>query len=244
MSLDFTAFDVLTFDCYGTLIDWETGIVNAMRPILEHHDILRSDEEILTIFSESESIAQQLPYKTYEEVLAEVADRFGERLDFEPTAEERIRFSRSVADWPAFRDSTSGLRTLGEHYDLVILSNVDDDLFNASAEKLDVEFADVITAQQVGSYKPNLRNFEVLLDRLNKPKDRILHVAQSLFHDIAPANEIGLHSIWVNRRHGRGGTGATPPQHATPDLEVPDLATLASMVTEAFGDNAPSHASP
>jgi 2-haloacid dehalogenase len=115
----------------------------------------------------------------------------------------------------------------------VIISNVDDDLFARSARKLPVEFHDVITAQQVGSYKPDLRNFRFALDRLTTPAEQILHVAQSLFHDIEPATSIGLTTVWVNRRHNRPGFGATPPASATPALEVPDLQTLASLVRDA-----------
>lgn len=232
--LDFTQYEALTFDCYGTLIDWESGIVNAMRPILANHRVDATDADILSIFSEYESSIQRPPYKTYTEVLARVAGAYAERLDFDLTTEERDDFANSVPDWPAFPDATASLRTLGERFDLVILSNVDDDLFAGSAEILDVEFDEVITAQQVGSYKPNPRNFEVLLERLDHPKEAILHVAQSLFHDIAPANRIGLRTVWVNRRKGREGWGATPPQDASPDLEVPDLATLASLVDEAY----------
>lgn len=234
MSLDFKNYEALSFDCYGTLIDWETGIASAMRPILENHGIDRSDEEILELFSEFETVAQQLPYKSYVDVLSEVAGRVGDELGFSPSASERSSFAHSVTDWPAFPDSTSGLRALGSHYDLVILSNVDDDLFAGSAEILGVKFSEVVTAQQVGSYKPNPRNFEALTDRLETPKDKILHVAQSLYHDIAPANDAGLDTVWVNRRQGRAGTGATPRQEARPDLEVPNLATLAAMVEGTF----------
>lgn len=234
--IDFTNFEALSFDCYGTLIDWETGIVNAMRPILDNHEVQRTDEEILAIFSEVETVAQQLPYKRYEDVLGLVADAFADRWKFDLTPDERAAFSRSVVDWPAFPDSSAGLAALAKHYDLIILSNVDDDLFEASAAKLGVKFSDVITAEQVGRYKPNPRNFEVLLDRIDVPAHALLHVAQSLYHDIAPANRQGLTSVWVNRRAGRDGGGATPPQEATPDLEVPDLATLASLVEQAFSE--------
>lgn len=236
MTLDLTAYRILTFDCYGTLIDWETGIVDALRPVLSRRSIELGDEEILELFGSLETGIQRPPYKTYREVLGLVLDAIGERLGFTPEAAERAAFAGSVATWPAFPDSSEALQALSKHYDLVILSNVDDDLFAGSAQILGVDFADVITAQQVGSYKPDRRNFEVLLDRLGRSKDEILHVAQSLYHDIAPASEIGLATVWVNRRHGREGSGATPPKAATPDLEVPDLATLASLVDEAFTD--------
>ena len=233
--LDLTKYTTLTFDCYGTLIDWETGIINAMRPILSNHGIEQSDNQILEIFSELESVAQR-PYKPYREVLAIVAQGFGERLGFTPSDEELAAFSTSVLNWPAFPDSAESLARLSTHYDLVILSNVDDDLFQqGSAPKLGVDFHDVITAEQVGSYKPDPKNFQRLLEQLDRPKEQILHVAQSLFHDIAPASDAGLTTVWINRRHDREGFGATPQQEATPDMELPDMATLARLADEAHG---------
>lgn len=236
MTIDLRQFSTLTFDCYGTLIDWEAGILNGLRPMLARHDHSLSDDEALELFGELEAAAEAGPYKPYREILATVAAGFGERLGFEPSADERAKFGASVVDWPAFPDSVDGLRSLKRHYKLVVLSNVDDDLFAGSAQRLETPFDAVITAQQVGSYKPNSNNFRVLLERLGTPTEKILHVAQSLFHDIAPANAAGLTTVWVNRRHGRPGFGATPPQEATPALEVPDLRTLAMLVDEAFAE--------
>ena len=227
--LDFSQYDYLTFDCYGTLIDWERGIVNALKPVLARHGVELSDDALLERFGALESAAEKPPYSPYREVLATVLDGFGQAHGFTPTAEERARFGASVADWPAFGDSPDALRKLSSRFKLVILSNVDDDLFAHSVKKLGVEFADVITAQQVGGYKPDTRNFRVLLERLGNRPERVLHVAQSLFHDIAPAKSVGLTTVWVNRRHDRPGFGATPPAEATPDLEVPDLMTLANL---------------
>ncbi len=236
MTIDLRTFSTLTFDCYGTLIDWETGILNALRPLLERHGQALEDEAILELFGELEADAEAGPYQPYREILATVAGGFGERLGFETSAQERATFGASVGDWPAFPDSVDGLRRLKRHYRLVILSNVDDDLFAGSARRLEAPFDAVVTAQQAGSYKPSLNNFRTLLERLDAPKQEILHVAQSLFHDIAPANEIGLTTVWVNRRHDRPGSGATPPQEATPALEVPDLRTLATMADAAFAE--------
>jgi 2-haloacid dehalogenase len=231
--LDFNDYSYLSFDCYGTLIDWERGILNAMRPVLEAHDISQSDDEILELFGELEADAERGDYRSYREVLATVADGFGTRLDFALSDAERAAFADSVGDWPAFPDSPEALQALARHYKLAILSNIDDALFALSAKRLGVAFDEVVTAQQVGSYKPNQRNFERLIERLGIPQDRILHVAQSLFHDIEPANAVGLTTVWVNRRHDRPGFGATPPASATPALEVPDLATLARLVEES-----------
>ena len=138
-------------------------------------------------------------------------------------------FGGSVADWPAFPDSASALARLQARYALVVITNCDDDLFAASNERLGVEFAHVITAQQAGSYKPSHHNFELAFERIGAPRERILHVAQSLFHDHVPAKALGLSTVWVNRRHDRPGSGATPPAEATPDLVVPDMATLADL---------------
>jgi 2-haloacid dehalogenase len=230
--LDFSRFSHLTFDCYGTLIDWERGILTALRPTLERHGASLSDDETLERFGELEAAAEAGQYRRYREILGVVLDGFGAQFGFQPTDQERAAFGASVQDWPPFPDSVAGLAALGRHFKLVILSNVDDDLFAGSASKLKADFADVITAQQVGSYKPDPRNFQVAIQRLGVPVERILHVAQSLFHDIAPAKAAGLTTVWVNRRHDRPGFGATPPASARPDLEVPDLATLARLVDE------------
>jgi 2-haloacid dehalogenase len=232
--IDLQRFKIFSFDCYGTLIDWETGIVNAMQPILDEHGVDRTDDEILQLFAELESVVQRPPYKPYREVLGIVAGEYAQRWDFNITDEEISSFANSVPNWPAFPDSVDGLERLGKHVDLVILSNIDDELFAESAKRLGAEFAHIITAEQVGSYKPDLRNFEALLDRIDTPKDSLLHVAQSRFHDIAPANHLGLSTVWVNRRAGQQGDGATPAQEAVPDLEVANLATLADMVDRAF----------
>jgi 2-haloacid dehalogenase len=232
--LDLQRFSILTFDCYGTLIDWESGILTALRPILRAHGVARSDDEILELFGELEAALEAGPYLAYREVLAQVVDGFGERLGFQARDDEREQFSTSVGQWPPFADTVAALDVLGRHYQLAILSNVDDALFAGSAQQLKASFADVITAQQVGSYKPNPRNFAVAIERLGLPRERILHVAQSLFHDIAPAHAAGLTTVWVNRRVDRPGFGATPPASAQPDLEVPDLATLARLAHDAF----------
>jgi len=131
-----------------------------------------------------------------------------------------------VKDWPAFPDSTRALQALKKKYKLAILSNIDDDLIAFSVQRLG-QFDWIITAQQAKSYKPSLNNFYLALERIGVPKNKILHVAQSLFHDIAPAKALGLSTVWINRRHNKAGFGATPPAQAQPDLQVPDLQTLA-----------------
>ncbi|MFN8484551.1 MAG: haloacid dehalogenase type II [Anaerolineae bacterium] len=225
--LDFNSFDVLTFDCYGTMIDWESGIWAALRPVLTAHRADISHQVALELFGELESAAEAERYHPYKDILRMVLQGFGTRLRFHPTQTELDAFAWSVRDWPAFPDSPSALKALKRKYKLAVISNVDDDLFAYSAHRLDVRFDWVITAQQARSYKPSFNNFMIAFERIGVPRERILHVAQSLYHDIVPAKALGLSTVWVNRRHGKGGAGATPPAQAQPDLEVPDLRTLA-----------------
>lgn len=230
--LDLDRFSVLTFDCYGTLIDWDQGILNALQPVLKRHNLVLSDDEVLKLYGELKAAAERRDYQPYLGILIEVMEGVGERLNLHWSDDERRTLAESVGDWPPFADTVAALETLRERYKLVILSNIDDDLFALSARHLKVEFSQVITAQQVGSYKPNPRNFEYALEQIERTgdtRDQVLHVAQSLFHDIAPANALGLTTVWVNRRHDRAGSGATPPAEAQPDLEVPDLQTLANL---------------
>ena len=227
--LNFEQYKVLTFDCYGTLIDWENGILNALRPILRAHQIELTDDAALELFGELES-AQEREYKIYRRVLENVLQNMGAHLGFVPTENEIRAFGESVRDWEPFADSADALATLKRKYKLVILSNVDDDLFAFSARKLGVVFDDVITAQQCQSYKPSLNNFRIAETRVGVPKDKWLHVAQSLFHDIAPAKKMGLDTVWVNRRWNKPGAGATPPTDAMPDVTVKSLAELADLV--------------
>jgi 2-haloacid dehalogenase len=163
-------------------------------------------------------------------VLEEVMRRFGTELGFRPSPDEVAGFAASVPSWPPFADTVPSLRALATRYRLAVVSNVDDDLFAGTAARLEVPFAEVVTAQQVRSYKPARAHFDAVLRRLGLPRERVLHVAQSLFHDIAPATALGFPCVWVNRRAGRTGSGATPPARATPDLEVADLAALVARM--------------
>jgi 2-haloacid dehalogenase len=232
-TIDFGAFEALTFDCYGTLIDWETGILAALRPVLLAHGVAGasvSDDALLERFGAHESAVEAGPYRRYREVLGEVLGRLGSDLGFVPAAGESAAFGASVGEWPPFPDSSAALASLQRRLRLGVITNCDDDLFAASAERLGIAFDWVVTAQQVHAYKPNLRNFEVAFGVLGLPRDRILHVAQSLFHDHVPAKALGLTTVWVDRRGGRPGGGATPPApDVAPDLTVPDMATLASL---------------
>ncbi len=227
--LDVASFKVLTFDCYGTLIDWESGIATALEDLLTAHGVRASRDEVLELHARFEPALQAGAFRPYREVLAGVVDRFGDHYSFEPTALERAALAESIADWPAFPDTVEALASLARRHRLAILSNIDDDLFARSARRLQVDFAAVVTAQQVGSYKPAPGHFEEALIRLAASRDEVLHVAQSLFHDIAPAKSLGFRTVWVNRRRGQSGGGATPAATAIPDLEVVDLAELAAL---------------
>lgn len=228
--LHFGSFKALTFDCYGTLIDWESGIAAAFEKLLAAHRVEAARDEVLELHARFEPALQAGAFQPYREILAGVVDRFGEHYSFRPTADERDALAESIRDWPAFSDTVAALAALARRYRLAILSNIDDDLFAYSAPRLEVDFAAVVTAEQVGSYKPAPAHFHEAPRRLAVAHGEILHVAQSLFHDVAPAKALGFRTVWVNRRRGQAGGGATPPATAIPDLEVGSLAELAAIV--------------
>ncbi len=206
-------FKVLTFDCYGTLIDWETGMVNALKPLTERLDSKLTRDEILQAHARHESSQQrQTPYKRYREVLAIVYRRLAEEWGIKSEWGECVRYGNSIKDWPAFPDTAAALGYLKQHYKLVILSNVDTESFAESNKKLGVDFDAIYTAEDIGSYKPADSNFEYMLAMLKSrgyDKGDILHTAESMFHDHAPANRHGLKSCWIYRRHEQQGFGAT-----------------------------------
>jgi 2-haloacid dehalogenase len=226
------ALQLLTFDCYGTLVDWESGICSALRPVLAGHGIEPSDEEVLELYARLESPLQQGAWRPYREVLGDVVDGFGTELGFVPSAAERAALAASLGEWPLFPDTVAALRRLARRYRLGILSNIDDDLFAATAPGLGVRLDLLVTAEQVGAYKPAPAHFEEGLRRSGLAADEVLHVAQSLFHDIVPARALGWRTAWVNRRAGRPGSGATPAADGLPDIEVPDLAAFAALLEE------------
>jgi 2-haloacid dehalogenase len=226
--LDFSRFEVLSFDCYGTLIDWESGILSYLRPLLQNKGCNISGAQILNLYSESEPRQQEARYRSYREVLAAVVRHFGREFRIDFTESEVNGLADSIRNWEPFPDTVPALKRLKSHHKLAILSNIDDDLFALTAPKLEVQLDCVVTAQQVQSYKPSLRNFETLLDRLNIEKDRLLHVAESLYHDVVPAHALGIATVWVNRRQGRAAA-ATKLVSVQPDLEVPTVGALADL---------------
>jgi len=226
-------FRVLTFDCYGTLIDWESGILAALAPLLARLPAPPRRGDALEAFARHESAQEAAtPAMPYPALLAEVHRRLAEDWGIGPDPEVAARFGASVPDWPAFPDSAAALAELKQHYELVILSNVDRHSFAASNRRLGVVFDAVFTAEEIGSYKPDPANFRYLLARLAERgvrKEEILHTAQSLYHDHVPARRAGLATAWIDRRHGADGFGATMPpgEDVPPDFRFPSLAAMA-----------------
>ena len=215
-------YATLTFDCYGTLIDWGAGITSYLQPLLARYDVHVIDEFLLGAFAELEP-ELQAEGGAYRDVLARLLQRLGERLAFQPKPEELAGFADSIAQWPAFEDSIAALEVLASHFELAVVSNIDDDLFKHSAKRLKAPFAHVVTAQQAQVYKPDPRVFELALSRVKGP---VLHVAQSRFHDIVPATAAGLDTVWINRP----AKDAAKPVAASPTWTFTSLAEFAAAV--------------
>jgi 2-haloacid dehalogenase len=231
--MQLTDFKVLTFDCYGTLIDWEPGIWEAVQPLLTRSGKTLERDQVLETFARHEAAQEsETPSMIYSELLGVVHGRMAKDWGVAPSPEEGEAFGHSIQNWPAFADSPGALQYLKSHYKLVILSNVDRQSFQASNARLQVEFDYIFTAQDIGSYKPDPRNFEYLIQRLGEAgfqKHEILHTAESLFHDHAPANRAGLASAWIHRRHAQKGFGATHPPDARPNYDF-RFRSVAEMV--------------
>jgi 2-haloacid dehalogenase len=230
--LDFTRYEILTFDCYGTLINWEAGILAALHRILSAHAKTIDDATLLKLYGDFEQRAEDGKFQPYKEVLASVVRQLGDEFKFTPTAEEVKALADSLPGWKPWPDTVAALRQLKSRFRLAILSNVDDDLFAGTRPQLGVEFDEVITAQQAQAYKPSLKLFELALSRINAPAHRVLHVGQSIYHDVVPAQALGLGTVWVNRPSARPGVGAVKTANATPDLTVTSLAELAAAATK------------
>jgi len=218
-----TDFKALTFDCYGTLIDWESGMVEALKPLTARVDRALSRNQILEAHARHESAQQRYtPARPYRDLLPIVYKRLAEEWGVAASWDECRTYGMSVGDWPAFADSAAALQYLKQHYKLVILSNVDNESFAASNKKLGVAFDAIITAEDVGSYKPDERNFQYMLqalDGMGIARQDILHTAESMFHDHEPANRCDLASCWIYRRHADSGFGATMPPAIMPKYQ-------------------------
>jgi 2-haloacid dehalogenase len=222
--------EVLTFDCYGTLIDWEAGILGVWKPMLAARGIEVSDEEILGQYVEHEAAVERGPYKPYRHVLTEITDYMARQFYFIPTPEEMGRLADSVGTWKPFPDTVESLQTLASRFKLAVISNVDSDMFAATERALGSPFQWKILADQVGSYKPAPANFLTASKTIGRSSSRILHAAQSLYHDIAPAMALGVATVRVNRASRRPNVGLAPSVDVIPDSEVPDLKTLAETL--------------
>ena len=229
-------FEALSFDCYGTLIDWETGIATVLRPWADARGLDMTDEDLLAAYSAHEAAAEEAyPTELYPRILARSMRTLGAALGVAVSDDEAQSLAVSVPDWPAFPDSSEVLERLSRRYQLIILSNVDRTSFAGSNKRLGVTFTSILTAQDIGSYKPSPRNFAALereADRLRVARGRLLHVAQSLFHDHVPAKAAGLPTVWIDRRHTKPGWGATPapPAGVTPDWTFNSMAEFADAV--------------
>ena len=225
--LDFKDISVLSFDCYGTLIDWEGGILSALEPLLSRSQARPSETGLLQLYGQYEREAQsQTPFVNYRAVLAQVVTGLKDRLNLNMRPEEENILAESMRDWQPFPDTVPALETLKTRFKLGIISNVDEDLFRYSQALLKVPFDWVVTSEQLKSYKPAEHNFRYAMSAAGVDAGRQVHVAQSLYHDIAPASALGIKTVWVNRR----GAASTPLIQCEPDLEVPDLETLAGLL--------------
>jgi len=233
--MDWTQTKALTFDCYGTLIDWESGILAVLRPWGTRQGLELTDDELLAAYARAEPVVErQFPTRRYSDLLWDVMRHVGEDLRGAVSEEDAARLARSVGDWPAFPDTPAALRRLQDRFKLVIVSNVDRDSFSRTNQRLGVTFDAIITAEEVGAYKPDHRMFLRAWDVLSGmgiDRAGCVHVAQSLYHDHVPVKELGGQSVWVDRRHGRtGGATAAPGVEVQPDLRVETLVELADHI--------------
>ncbi len=228
--INFSEIEVLTFDCYGTLIDWETGIITTLKPMLELDKVFIHEEEILELYAQFESKIEQGKYITYKEVLRNVVKMFNQHY---ATNIDINSLLKSFESWEPFEDTVESLKKLKSKFKLVVLSNVDKDLFELTNKKLVVQFDRVFTAEEIRKYKPSKEFFEYAINNIRIDVGNIVHIAQSLYHDIKPAKELGIKTVWINRRKGKEGTGATPIVEVEPDIEVPDLKNLVELIFSA-----------
>jgi 2-haloacid dehalogenase len=228
--IDASSIQLITFDCYGTLIDWESGMLGALRPIFLRAGTVASDAELLEEYGEAEGEIESGDYLPYRQVLALSAQKMGHSLGVNVSAEEAAHFAQSLTRWEPFPDTVASLQKLAQRFRLGIISNVDDDLFAATRPKLGAQFDVVVTAQQVRAYKPSLTNFQEMLRRSGLKKNEVLHAGQSVYHDVVPANAFGLKNVWVDRPSARPGLSATRPAMAQPSARVTSLNELAKLL--------------
>ena len=229
-AIDVGGVEALTFDCYGTLVDWETGILTTLRCVMASHGATRPDGELLELFGRFESLIQSTSFGRYRDVLEAVMSTMASQLGFAASEDERTALADDLAGWPVFPDTRDALERLAARFRLAIVSNVDDDLFAQTRSAIGVDFDEVVTAEQVESYKPERAHFDEVLRRLELEAGQVIHVAQSLFHDIAPASALGWQTVWVRRSARDDHAGATPAAQATPTQVVDDLGAAADLL--------------
>jgi 2-haloalkanoic acid dehalogenase type II len=245
MDVRISDFEVMTFDCYGTLIDWETGIARHLGSWAARNGVAVRTEDLLTAFAQAEArVEAEMPTALYRDILRGVYREIASGFAVTPDNGEADDFATSVGDWPTFSDTKAALRELKKRYRLFVVSNVDRESFLQTQSKLGVELDGLVMAEDVGAYKPDLRMFERTFEvvaEMGIDRSKILHVAQSLFHDHVPAKKLGLKTVWINRRKGREGWGATRPPGAevTPDIEVATLSDLVALDNQQRANKIP-----
>lgn len=227
--MDFNKFKLISFDCYGTLIDWKKSLMDIMTPFIKRHSLDLSIDQLFDLFFKADQKNIQEEYRPYHDVLVAIMEEMGRELNINLKQAERTCLVDRFGDWTAFPDTSDALQELQKKYKLAIISNVDDELFNMTKRCLGVRFDFIITAKQLGSYKPSKNNFIKALEKFGLPSEQVLHVAQSMYHDIIPTNALGWNNVWVNRYHEPKRTDPAE----IPGLEVPDLASLARIIRES-----------
>jgi 2-haloalkanoic acid dehalogenase type II len=239
--LDWKRFRLLTFDCYGTLVNWEAGILHVLKPWADAERIPASDEELLAAFGEAESVAEHaMPKSVYRDILRETMKGIAARFSKTASAAQQEALASSVGNWPVFGDTVDSLKTLKNWHKLMVVSNVDKVSFDRTVPKLGVALDGLVTAEEVGAYKPDKKMFERALQRASEwgvQKGEILHVAQSLYHDVAPVKALGWTTVWVDRRAGKpGGASPEPRGDAEPHLRVTSLQELVEIERAERGE--------
>ncbi len=218
---------IISFDCYGTLVDWESGIVETVKSVFEKYGKVVESSEILKLYSQIEPELEKT-YKPYKEVLKLVMKKLGEHFGIKLSEVDENALVDSIGNWPVFPDTTETLKKIKELHKIAVISNVDDDIFKLTQEKIGVKFDYIITAQRVGAYKPSMKVFKYAYREFKVSKNEWIHVAQSIFHDIIPAKKFGVKTILVKRR----GFGATPEAYEDADYIAENLKDVIEILNE------------